>query len=88
MSKGNQVASTTAEALAVRPDRASGHWVPPGQSVRLDGLDLLRGFAALAVLLVHQEWPQGLAPFMQRQYLAVDLFFLLSGFVLACGGAH
>lgn len=36
----------------------------------------LRGFAALAVVLLHA----GLAP---RGYLAVDFFFMLSGFVLA-----
>ncbi len=45
---------------------------------RLDGL---RGVAALAVVLYHLPGPlHALAP---RGYLAVDLFFLLSGFVIA-----
>ncbi|MEJ0026481.1 MAG: acyltransferase [Rhizomicrobium sp.] len=44
-------------------------------------LDGLRGVAALAVVLYHLPGPlHALAP---RGYLAVDLFFLLSGFVLA-----
>jgi peptidoglycan/LPS O-acetylase OafA/YrhL len=44
-------------------------------------LDGLRGLAALAVVLYHLPGPlHALAP---HGYLAVDLFFLLSGFVLA-----
>jgi peptidoglycan/LPS O-acetylase OafA/YrhL len=42
-------------------------------------LDALRGVAALAVVLYHLP-VGGLAP---RGYLAVDLFFLMSGFVVA-----
>ena len=42
-------------------------------------LDALRGIAALAVVLYHLP-VGGLAP---RGYLAVDLFFLMSGFVVA-----
>jgi len=45
---------------------------------RLVGLDALRGIAALCVLLVHVD--QSLLP---RGILAVDLFFMLSGFVMA-----
>lgn len=50
---------------------------------RLGGLDLLRGIAALCVVLfhVHIFWPQVAAPF-SKAYLAVDFFFMLSGFVL------
>lgn len=58
-------------------------------SDRFAGLDLLRGIAALAVLLIHSwsipfwSWqPAFLNPF-PRAYLAVDLFFVLSGFVIA-----
>lgn len=41
-------------------------------------LDGLRGFAAIAVGLLHYRWT-----LMPGGYLAVDLFFMLSGFVLA-----
>lgn len=48
----------------------------------IEGLDGLRGYAALAVCLYHASEIFGnprLAPFA---YIAVDLFFVLSGFVL------
>ena len=48
---------------------------------RFERLDGLRGVAALAVVLYHLPGPlHALAP---HGYLAVDLFFLLSGFVIA-----
>lgn len=46
-------------------------------------LDGLRGVAALVVLLFHAPASLGLRDVMARGYLMVDLFFLLSGFVLA-----
>lgn len=50
---------------------------------RLGQLDGLRGFAALVIMLYHAEIVYGThGPFL-RGYLLVDLFFLLSGFVLA-----
>lgn len=50
---------------------------------RLTTLDLLRGVAALAVATRHFPWVAG-APFaLPGSYLAVDLFFALSGFVVA-----
>jgi peptidoglycan/LPS O-acetylase OafA/YrhL len=57
-------------------------------TVRLDSLTSLRGFAALLVVLYHCEsvkiynlrpWTQVIA----HGYLAVDFFFVLSGFVIA-----
>lgn len=45
---------------------------------RLAGLDALRGVAAMCVVLFHL-WPDRLV----NGYLSVDLFFLLSGYVMA-----
>lgn len=45
-------------------------------------LDGMRGLAALAVVTHHAGWMFGFA-YMQHAYMAVDLFFVLSGFVLA-----
>ena len=45
-------------------------------------LDLMRGIAALAVLVYHDVDYLGLQA-LPNAYLAVDMFFLLSGFVIA-----
>jgi peptidoglycan/LPS O-acetylase OafA/YrhL len=53
---------------------------------RIPSLDGLRGIAALAVMAFHFNvffLPQARLPFVSRGYLAVDLFFLISGFVMA-----
>lgn len=52
---------------------------------RLEALDGLRGIAALAVVLwhVHLYALIGVKPFATHAYLAVDLFFMISGFILA-----
>src|ERR1700676_1256947 len=53
---------------------------------RVPSLDGLRGIAAIAVMLFHFNiffLPQARLPFVGRAYLAVDLFFMLSGFVMA-----
>src|SRR5215472_17074742 len=55
-------------------------------ATRIRGLDGVRGLAAIAVMLFHFNiffLPQAHLPFVGRAYLAVDLFFLLSGFVMA-----
>lgn len=57
---------------------------PALSSERLPGLDLLRGIAALCVLGLHtqsifRDHPSVFA----KGYLAVDLFFMLSGYVMA-----
>lgn len=49
---------------------------------RFDVLDGFRGVAAISVLLAHLVGRAG-APIFMSAYLAVDLFFLLSGFVIA-----
>lgn len=50
------------------------------QQSRLSTLDGLRGLAAILVMLFHAGWRSPIA--MPGGYLAVDLFFGLSGFVL------
>lgn len=52
---------------------------------RLTGLDALRGIAALCVVAmhVHAIFPDVTREWMSSAYLAVDFFFVLSGFVMA-----
>jgi peptidoglycan/LPS O-acetylase OafA/YrhL len=52
---------------------------------RFQALDGLRGVAALLVVLLHVEWSNHLTDnrFVQHGYLAVDLFFILSGLVIS-----
>ena len=50
---------------------------------RFDTLDLLRGVAALAVATLHYAAITGSPPVFPHAYLAVDMFFALSGFVIA-----
>jgi peptidoglycan/LPS O-acetylase OafA/YrhL len=70
--------------IAMRQARAGGDLQP----VELAGLTSLRGLAALAVLLFHvsflsYRFADGGPPVLWRRgYLAVDLFFFLSGFIL------
>lgn len=59
-------------------------------AARIRCLDGLRGIAAIAVMLFHfnifflpQARLSDVVPSLGRAYLAVDLFFLLSGFVMA-----
>jgi peptidoglycan/LPS O-acetylase OafA/YrhL len=63
--------------------------------LRIEGLDLLRLFAALSVVLFHFVFRgaaadnlcrvsiPALAPFFKYGYLGVDCFFVISGFVIA-----
>jgi peptidoglycan/LPS O-acetylase OafA/YrhL len=52
---------------------------------RFRALDGLRGVAALLVMLSHVEWRSHItdARFITNGYLAVDLFFIMSGLVIA-----
>src|ERR1700730_15972505 len=51
---------------------------------RYEALDGLRGVAALSVVLIHVPWPNHISDtgFGRHVYLFVDLFFILSGFIL------
>ena len=63
---------------------ASGEPATQGSApVRLDGLDALRGIAALLVAVMHIQHISGGGDLFARAYLAVDVFFVLSGYVMA-----
>lgn len=62
---------------------ATADAAPKPHSPRLFQLDGLRGIAALMIMLYHLEMVYRTNGFFVRGYLFVDLFFLLSGFVLA-----
>ncbi|NLR69413.1 acyltransferase [Novosphingobium sp. ERN07] len=53
----------------------------PALAKRYAALDGMRGLAALAVALYH--WGLATTPIVPAGYLAVDFFFVLSGFVIA-----
>jgi len=53
---------------------------------RFSALDGLRGIAALAVVFYHVKFPNHFTTypglFFRNGYMAVDLFFIISGFVI------
>ncbi len=53
------------------------------QAQRYYGLDALRGTAAILVLFYHANQKLWESTFFLNSYLAVDFFFMLSGFVIA-----
>ncbi len=53
------------------------------QSRKYHGLDALRGAAAIGVLLFHSSQSLKTLWLAPSGYLAVDLFFVMSGFVIA-----
>jgi exopolysaccharide production protein ExoZ len=60
---------------------------PPAQEAQLDALQALRGIAALAVVLMHfkeymARFSPGLAAVAEYGYVGVDVFFLISGFII------
>jgi peptidoglycan/LPS O-acetylase OafA/YrhL len=66
-------------ACRKRQDIARGEKVEARRFLALDGL---RGVAALSILLFHRRWWVAGGHFLDHAWLAVDFFFLLSGFVL------
>lgn len=54
----------------------------PGQG-RLPGIEALRFFAALCILLLHTRAVFGGQPVFGKGYLAVEFFLMLSGFLMA-----
>lgn len=61
----------------------TAHPASPPHPVRLFQLDGLRGIAAVLIMLYHVDMVYHVHGSFVRGYLFVDLFFLLSGFVLA-----
>ena len=55
---------------------------------RIEGLDALRGIAALLVAAMHVGHIHGRHGWLDRGYLAVDLFFAISGYVMARSYEH
>lgn len=70
---------TATPAAMKMPSRAAGSAAGAQRFLLLDGL---RGLAAFAVILDHTP-PNMLGNLVPGRYLAVDFFFVLSGFVLA-----
>jgi peptidoglycan/LPS O-acetylase OafA/YrhL len=61
----------------------AGHSMNSDGKVTFHGLDALRGIAAVAVVVYHARGMLGLPSLMASGFLAVDMFFLMSGFVIA-----
>lgn len=55
---------------------------PSHHARHFDALDALRGLAAFAVVVLHYTEHSSLSDFLPGAWVAVDLFFVLSGFVL------
>jgi peptidoglycan/LPS O-acetylase OafA/YrhL len=72
---------STAE-LRIRENR-----ITPSGKEEIDALTGIRGVAACLVIAYHiypsEDFPWGLHQLVARGYLAVDVFFVLSGFVMA-----
>lgn len=65
---------------------------PVAKTSEIKALTGLRGIAALYVVLFHANGlvalPMQIRPFIRHGYIAVDLFFILSGFVMAMTYGH
>ena len=72
---------TSAPPISPQPTR-----LPGSLPVRLCGLDTLRAAAVVAVILYHLtifgELPESILPYTYFGFMGVDLFFVLSGFLI------
>jgi peptidoglycan/LPS O-acetylase OafA/YrhL len=73
-------------AQASRPELRNDR-VTPRAKDEIDALTGIRGIAAVTVIAYHiypaEAFPFGLSQMVARGYLSVDIFFVLSGFVMA-----
>ncbi|HLH97100.1 MAG TPA: acyltransferase [Xanthobacteraceae bacterium] len=80
---GSQCLASLFASTTIKP--AMNEYFPStGTSRRLLALDGLRGLAALLVVFFHIGWPNHLTTnnFVVNGYLSVDLFFIMSGFII------
>src|SRR5690348_12081815 len=73
------------ELTAPLPLTATDETAPPSKSFfkHMPALDGLRGVAIIVVMIYHLEWlvPE-LHPYVKGGFLGVDIFFVLSGFLI------
>ena len=74
-------------SIAPATERIRHRIAPAGPKEEIDALTGIRGVAACLVIAYHvypsEQFPWGLHQLVARGYLAVDIFFVLSGFVMA-----
>jgi len=68
--------------LQAIPPETLGREEPPREVQEIRSLNTIRGLAALMVAIFHAPMLFGVGQTFPHAYLAVDLFFVLSGFVL------
>jgi peptidoglycan/LPS O-acetylase OafA/YrhL len=67
-----------------RGTREGSDQAPGARADRLAGLDTLRSVAIVSVIVCHLDWmmPRSLAPVVRFGWMGVDLFFVLSGYLI------
>jgi peptidoglycan/LPS O-acetylase OafA/YrhL len=74
-------------SIAPATERIRQDHITPAGKEEIDALTGIRGVAACLVIAYHvypsEQFPWGLHQLVARGYLAVDIFFVLSGFVMA-----
>ncbi|KAA0121490.1 acyltransferase [Methylobacterium sp. P1-11] len=72
----------SSEGSRMKNENRNGGLVVSGASEHYHSMDFMRGVAAFSVVLTHVSHRLDIAWFANRAYLAVDFFFVLSGFVM------
>src|ERR1700742_2077340 len=76
------IGSARQQSSHIQDDR-----ITPAGKEEIDALTGIRGVAAVTVIAYHiypaSDFPYGLSHLVARGYLSVDVFFVLSGFVMA-----